>query len=59
MARKLDCEHGDMLYSADGYITAWFMWRLQGDEAAARAFVGDDAEIHGNELYRNQQTNLR
>lgn len=25
MARKKECEHGQMLYSADGYVTAWFM----------------------------------
>lgn len=59
MARKRDMEHGEMLYSADGYITAWFMWHLQGDEVAAKAFVGDNAEILGNELYREQQTHLR
>ncbi|MCR5293971.1 MAG: hypothetical protein K6E30_02195 [Lachnospiraceae bacterium] len=58
MARKRDLEHGEMLYSADGYITAWFMWQLQGDEAAAKAFTGDDAEILGNELYREQQIDL-
>ncbi len=58
MARKRDMEHGEMLYSADGYITAWFMWRLQGDEAAAKAFVGGDAEILGNELYREQKAHL-
>ncbi len=58
MARKLDCEHGDMLYSADGYITAWFMWRLQGDEAAARAFTGDSPEIAGNSLYQEQRIDL-
>ncbi len=58
MARKTDCEHGDMLYSADGYITAWFMWQLQGDGAAAKAFIGDSPEIAGNSLYTEQKIDL-
>jgi len=58
MARKRNMEHGEMLYSADGYITAWFMWQLQDDEAAAKAFVGDDAEILENKLYREQRVQL-
>ncbi len=58
MARKLDMEHGEMLYSADGYITAWFMWHLQGDEIAAGSFTGNDAEIMGNELYFEQRAHL-
>lgn len=55
MARKTGCEHGHMLYSADGYVTAWFMWQLQGDTEAAKAFVGDDAEILTNTLYQDQR----
>lgn len=58
MARKFDCEHGDMLYSADGYITAWFMWLLQGDKAAAKAFTGDSPEIADNSLYQEQRIDL-
>ncbi len=58
MARKTGCEHGDMLYSADGYVTAWFMWRLQGDERAAAAFTGENPEILVNELYQNQRSSL-
>ncbi len=49
-------DHGKMLYSADGYVTAWFMWLLQGNQEAARAFIGGDAEILTNPLYQNQQT---
>ena len=59
LARRNDCDHGEMLYYADGYVTAWFMWHLQGDEEAAKAFVGDDAEILTNPLYQDQQINLR
>ncbi|MCI8466585.1 MAG: alpha/beta hydrolase [Bacilli bacterium] len=29
MMRRVGVEHGQMLYSADGYVTAWFMWQLQ------------------------------
>lgn len=59
MARKADCEHGDMLYSADGYVTAWFMWQLKGDEEAAKAFIGDNAELFGNTLYQDQRSNCK
>lgn len=38
MMRRIGAEHGQMLYFADGYVTAWFMWQLQGDEEAAKAF---------------------
>lgn len=58
MARRKDADHGDMLYFADGYVTAWFMWQLQGDSEAAKAFVGDNAEILSNELYQDQKSNL-
>lgn len=30
MARRVGAKYGEMLYSADGYVTAWFMWHLQG-----------------------------
>lgn len=58
MMRKTGCEHGDMLYSADGYVTAWFMWQLQNDEAAAKAFIGNVPEIMRNKLYQDQRTTL-
>ena len=51
--------HPQMLYSADGYVTAWFMWHLQGDEEASKAFVGPDAELYQNELYQNQNSSLK
>ncbi len=58
MARKRDMEHGEMLYSADGYSTAWFLWQLQGDEEAAEAFIGKRPELLENPLYQNQRTDL-
>ncbi len=59
MARRKEAEHGDMLYQADGYVTAWFMYQLQNDRSAAKAFVGDDPELLNNALYQEQkiQTN--
>ena len=59
MARRTDADHGDMLSFADGYMTAWFMWQLQGDQEAAKAFVGDDAEILANPLYQDQQVKIQ
>ena len=44
-----------MLYSADGYVTAWFMWQLQGDKEAAGAFIGDKPELMNNELCQEQR----
>lgn len=54
MLRRKDTPHGEMLYSSNGYVTAYFMWQLQGDEYAAKAFTGDNAEIVQNELYQEQ-----
>ena len=58
MLRRKDTAHGEMLYTVNGYVTAWFMWQLQGDEEAGKAFVGDDAEIMKNGLYQDQRNNL-
>ena len=57
-ALRSGMDHGKMLYCGDGYVTAWFMWLLQGDQNAAKAFVGDDAEILINLLYQNQQIKM-
>lgn len=59
MMRRIGAEHGQMLYSADGYVTAWFMWQLQDDEVASKAFVGDNPEIMVNELYQDQKINIK
>ncbi len=58
MARRKGCEHGHMLYSADGYVTAWFMWQLQNDQKAANAFTGDTPELTNNALYQEQRIDL-
>lgn len=58
MMRRSDTEHGSMLYSADGYVTAWFMWHLQGDTEAAKVFDGSNAEIQENPLYQDIESHL-
>lgn len=58
MALRTGMDHGKMLYSADGYVTAWFLWYLQGDEEAAKVFSGDSAELLENQLYSNQQIDI-
>lgn len=58
MARRIGAEHGDMLFSADGYVTAWFMWQLKGDSEAAKAFTGHEAELLSNTLYQDQQAEI-
>ena len=58
LARRNDCDHGEMLYYADGYVTAWFMYFLQGDVEAGKAFFGDNPEILTNELYQDIMINV-
>ena len=52
--RRVSTGHSEVLYKPDGYITAWLMWHLQGDDDAAQAFVGDSPEILSNALYSDQ-----
>ena len=58
MAVRKGAAHGDMLYSADGYVTAWFMWQLLGDSEAAKAFVGNNPELLSNAMYQDQRIDL-
>ncbi len=58
LARRNDCDHGEMLYFADGYVTAWFMYFLQGDEEAGKAFFGDNPELSANKLYQDIMINM-
>ena len=54
MALRADTDHGQMLYCGDGYVTAWLMYWLQGDEEAGGAFFGPEAELPGNPRWRDQ-----
>ena len=58
IALRNGMDHGKMLYSADGYVTAWFMWLLKGDAEAAKVFTGDAPELLSNPLYQEQQIGL-
>ena len=58
LARRNDADHGQMLYYADGYVTAWFMWLLQDDTEAANAFVGEHAELFNNPYYQDQKLQI-
>ena len=59
MTWKHGVEHGQMLYSVDGYITAWFMWQLQEDKKASNAFLGEKSEFLNNKLYTDININLK
>ena len=56
-ARKKDIDHGETHTQCDGYMTAWFLYQLKGDENAGKAFIGDDAEILSNENWQDLQKN--
>lgn len=58
MARRIGMTHDEMMYSAGGYVIAWFRWQLQGDEEAAKAFVGEGSEIFRNKLYQDVEKNF-
>lgn len=58
MLRRKSTDHGKTQYSEDGYVMAWFMWQLKGDEEAAGAFIGESPEIMNNRLYQDQQTDF-
>ena len=54
MALRADTDHGQMLYSGDGYVTAWLMYWLRRDKEAGGAFFGPEAELPGNPRWRDQ-----
>lgn len=57
IARRKDTDHGNMLPYADGYMTAWFMYYLQGNQEAGEVFFGDNAEILHNANWQDVQKN--
>ncbi|MGM9594412.1 MAG: alpha/beta hydrolase [Candidatus Onthomonas sp.] len=58
LARRTQTDHGQMLANADGYMTAWFCWLLQGDEDAAGVFCGDSPEISENANWQDVESNI-
>lgn len=57
IARRVGKDHGDMLHACDGYMTAWFMYWLQGDAKAGKAFLGEEAEIQSNAQWQDVKVN--
>ena len=62
IVRIKNSDHGDTQPKSLAYVTAWFSYTLLGDEYAAGAFVGDNAEIYRNDkwqdVYNKQSENL-
>ncbi len=56
-ARATGAEHEDMLARSDGYMTAWMLWQLSGDEEAAAVFIGENAEILYNNNWQDVEKN--
>lgn len=57
IARKKNVDHGDSYKQFDGYMTAWFMYYLQSDTEAGKAFAMG-GELSTNSLYQDVQTNI-
>lgn len=56
-ARAVGVEHEQMLMRSDGYMTAWMLYQLAGDEEAAAVFVGENAEILHNNNWQDVEKN--
>ena len=56
-ARCANAEHFDMVYRTDGYMTAWFLYLLQGDEEAEAALFGENAEVLRNPNWQDIEKN--
>ena len=52
-ARVVGAEHEEMQMTTDGYMTAWMLYQLQGDEEAGKAFIGENAEILSNANWKD------
>lgn len=58
MARRIDTFHTQMQYAPSGYVTAWFLCLLQGEEETAKAFIGIEPERMSNPFYLEQQSDM-
>ena len=56
-ARAAGAEHEQMLMRSDGYMTAWMLYQLTGDEEAGAVFVGENAEILHNDNWQDVEKN--
>ena len=57
-ARAAGADHGDMLKRCDGYMTAWMLYQLKGDQEAAKVFTGSSAEILDNSNWQDVEKNF-
>lgn len=62
IGRVVDAWHVDTQSESQPYVIAWFCWTLLGDEFAATAFTGDNAEIYRNtkwqDVYNKQSEDI-
>ena len=56
-ARVTGAEHGEMQVRTDGYMTAWMLYHLQGDQEAGNVILGENAEILGNPNWQDIEKN--
>ena len=56
-ARAVGAEHEQMLMRSDGYMTAWMLYQLTGDEEAGSVFLGENAEILRNANWQDVEKN--
>ena len=56
-ARAVGAEHEQMLMRSDGYMTAWMLYQLTGDEEAGSVFLGENAEILHNTNWQDVEKN--
>lgn len=56
-ARVAGAEHEEMLNKTDGYMTAWMLWQLKGDEEAGKVFIGVSADILSNPGWQDIEKN--
>ena len=56
-ARAVGAEHEQMLMRSDGYMTAWMLYQLTGDEEAGSVFLGESAEILQNANWQDVEKN--
>lgn len=56
LARRKASDHQKILYAADGYMTAWFLWQLKGDEAASLGFINGAEDMKANPNWQDVRT---
>ena len=56
-ARVVGAEHEEMQMKTDGYMTAWMLYQLRGDEDAGKALIGKNAEILNNANWQDIEKN--